>query len=333
MMKINEIWKELESDSSVDHGLLLRRYSKEIILDVYVAIHVPQKSLCVAFSFLNSTEIKFDAYNNLSEIQIEVIPDRHNQEKKYLIIKLLKNHHRDIFAVLCEDLLASSVNFKEEEKLVKSVLNRFEKWKSLFDRMVSQGLTPEEQRGLYGELLLLKKLLMHNFDKVKTLDSWVGPSGEIRDFQYLDWAVEVKTSSGNNHQKVQISSERQLDIRHLKTLFLYHISLEKSNEGGETLISIIESISKILRDNYLALNKFFAKLYEYGCFEIHYENYLKTGYHIRKDNFYLVDENFPRIEESDLRIGVGDVNYSIILSHCSGFVQDEESVFNKIFIQ
>lgn len=333
MMRINEIWHELESDSSVDQGLLLRRYSKDTILDVYVALHLPLKSLSVAFSFFNSTEIKFDGFNNLSEIQIDVIPDRHNQEKKYLIIKLLKNYHRDIFAVLCEDLLTSIMNISDEKKLVKSVLNRLEKWKSLFDKIGSQGLTLEEQRGLYGELHLLKKLLSRNFDKAKTLDGWVGPSGEIRDFQHEDWAVEVKTSSGNNHQKVQISSERQLDIRHLKTLFLYHVSLEKSNKGGESLISIIESIFGILNDNFLALNKFRAKLYEYGCFEIHYEIYLKTGYFIRKDNFYLVDENFPRIEESDLRIGVGDVNYSIILSQCSGFVQDEETVLNKIFIQ
>jgi hypothetical protein len=105
---------------------------------------------------------------------VEIIPDDQNPERNYLIFKLLNTEHRDIFSVLCEDLILSVAPLKSEEKILKELINRFEKWKSLFDKVSSHGLSPEEQRGLFGELFLLKKLLIHLTKKALFLSSWVG---------------------------------------------------------------------------------------------------------------------------------------------------------------
>ncbi|MBU3662042.1 MAG: PD-(D/E)XK motif protein, partial [Bacteroidetes bacterium] len=233
-------------------------------------------------------------------------------------------------SILCEDLILSVGNITDELKLVKQLLNRFEKWKSLFNKMGSDGLTPEEQRGLYGELTFLRKFLNHNNDFLKVLNTWVGTSNEIRDFQLNDWALEVKTTIGNNHQKIKVSSERQLDISHLGFLYLYHLSLEKAQESGESLLQIVFSIRQMLKIDFISLNKFNAKLFEAGFFEHHIELYKNTGYHLRNENFYLVNGNFPRIQENDLREGVGDVKYSIIVSNCQEFIQSEIQVLEKI---
>ena len=78
------------------------------------------------------------------------------------------------------------------------------------------------------------------------------------------------------------------------------------------------------------MNKFNAKLFEAGFFEHHFELYKNIGYHLRHDSFYLVNGNFPRIQENDLREGVGDVKYSIIVSNCQEFIQAEIQVLDKI---
>ena len=162
------------------------------------------------------------------------------------------------------------------------------------------------------------------------VSTWTGTEKQIRDFQSGSWAVEVKTTHGNNHQKVHISSERQLDTTNLETMFLYHISLEKQQNSGETLNDIVDSVTDILRAETIALNKFKSKIYEVGYFDLQRNLYENIGYHIRQDEFYKVEKDFPRIEENDLRIGVGDVKYSIILSQCATFSISESEVFDTL---
>lgn len=329
-MKINQIWDELANDPSFVKGLLLRRYSGSVLPDVFVAIHQPEKQLCIASSISKSIDINISQFDNLQEIQIELIPDPNKQEKRILIFKLTNNQHKDIFSVLCEDLITNIATETNERQLVKTLLNRFEKWKLLFTKIISEGLLPEEQRGLFGELYFLRKFLQINNNYQFVLNTWIGTAGEVRDFQMNNWAVEVKTTHGNNHQKIQISSERQLDITHLDRLFLYHLSLEKVQESGETLNQIIASINTILEVDIIALNRFKSKLYEVGYFEQHFALYDSVGYFIRQDTFYIVENEFPRIQENEIRSGVGDVKYSIILSQCEAFKQTEQSVFETM---
>jgi len=330
MTKINQIWEELENDKSFSHGLLLRRYSGAVLPDVYVAMQHPEKLLCICVSISDSIEINISAFSNLQEIQVDLFPSPTQTRKNSLVFKLLNFQHKDIFTVLCEDLITSIAKETNERKLVKEILNRFEKWKSLFNKIGLQGLTPEEQRGLFGELYFLRKYLLFNRNFLDVVNTWIGTERQVRDFQSGTWALEVKTTHGNNHQKVHISSERQLDITNLNDLFLYHLSLEQMQNSGETLNDIVDSIIAILQNDTLALNKYKAKIYEVGYFDLQRNLYETVGYHIRQDVFYKVEHDFPRIQESEIRVGVGDVKYSIILSQCTTFIIDENEVFDIV---
>jgi len=330
MTKINQIWEELENDKSFSHGLLLRRYSGAVLPDVYVAMQHPEKLLCICVSISDTIEINISAFSNLQEIQVDFFPSPTQTRKNSLVSKLLNFQHKDIFTVLCEDLITSIAKETNERKLVKEILNRFEKWKSLFNKIGLQGLTPEEQRGLFGELYFLRKYLLFNSNFLEVVNTWIGTERQVRDFQSGTWALEVKTTHGNNHQKVHISSERQLDITNLNDLFLYHLSLEQMQNSGETLNDIVDSIIAILQNDTLALNKYKAKIYEVGYFDLQRNLYETVGYHIRQDVFYKVEHDFPRIQESEIRIGVGDVKYSIILSQCTTFIIDENEVLGIV---
>ena len=286
--------------------------------------------MCVYVAISKTTEVNISNFSNLQEIQVDLFASPNESDKNILIFKLLNFEHKDIFAVLCEDLIASIADETNEKKIIREVLNRFEKWKSLFNKIGLQGLKPEEQRGLFGELYFLRKFLQTNSDFLSVVSTWIGTEKKIRDFQNGSWAVEVKTTHGNNHQKVHISSERQLDTTNLETLFLYHISLEQQQNSGETLNDIVDSVTDILRTETIALNKFKSKIYEVGYFDLQRNLYENIGYHIRQDEFYKVEKDFPRIEENDLRIGVGDVKYSIILSQCAPFSISESEVFDIV---
>lgn len=328
MTKINQIWDELANDKSVAKGLLLRRYSGAVLPDVYVAIQHPEKLFCICISISDSIEVSISSFSNLQEIQVDLYPSPTQTGKNALVFKLLNFQHKDIFIVLCDDLIASVSTETNEKKLVKEILNRFEKWKSLFNKIGLQGLTPEEQRGLFGELYFLRKYFQVNYNFLDVINTWLGTEKQVRDFQSGTWAVEVKTTHGNNHQKVHISSERQLDTTNLDDLFLYHISLEQMQNSGETLNDIVDSLYAILETDAIALNKLKSKIYEAGYFELQRSLYDGKGYFIRQNVFYKVENDFPRIQENEIRVGVGDVKYSIILSQCLSFVHDETDVFN-----
>ena len=158
----------------------------------------------------------------------------------------------------------------------------------------------------------------------------MGPENAIRDFQLSDWALEVKTTHGNNHQKVQVSSERQLDTANLKSLILFHISLEAQQQNGEKLNNIVDEIIVLLNRDIASQIKFRSKLLQAGYFNRHRQLYEYTGYQIRQENYYLVNNEFPRIEENDIRSGVGDVKYSIIISEYTNYIITESSVFETI---
>mgnify|MGYP003489315598 CR=1 FL=1 len=330
MTKINQIWDELANDKSFAKGLLIRRYSGAVLPDVYVAMQHPEKLLCICISISDTIEVNISSFSNLQEIEVDLYPSPTQTGNNALIFKLLNFQHKDIFTVLCEDLITSLSAETNEKKLVKEILNRFEKWKSLFSKIGVQGLTPEEQRGLFGELYFLRKYLQGNSNFLEVVNTWIGTERDVRDFQSGNWAVEVKTTHGNNHQKVHISSERQLDTTNLANLFLYHISLEQMQNSGESLNDIVDSVLECLQSDALALNKFKSKIYEVGYFDMQRSLYESIGYFIRQNTFYKVENDFPRIQESEIRVGIGDVKYSIILSQCTNFIVDEEIILETI---
>ncbi|MBK9391245.1 MAG: PD-(D/E)XK motif protein [Bacteroidetes bacterium] len=100
--------------------------------------------------------------------------------------------------------------------------------------------------------------------------------------------------------------------------------------SGETLNQIVDSICENLEADFSSFNQFKSKLIQAGFFDHHRDIYEDTGYFIREDDYYRVRNNFPRIEESDIRNGVGDVKYSIIVSQCNEYQISEEEVFNNL---
>jgi hypothetical protein len=322
-----EIWANIEQSNET--GLLKRLYTNDSELYIYAVFQNPERHCGIALSFDKSIRIDVSPFSNLRDLQVVLTHDNSFINNNLLVIKLLHYQSRDVFAVVCENMIQSVLLPRSEKYVVRTIINQLEKWQALFEKLKGEGLMLPEQHGLYGELHFLQKIIARQ-DAVAALNSWVGTDMEVRDFQYNDWAVEVKTTAGNNHQKVKVSSERQLDETLLKNLFLFHLSVEAAKKNGESLNEKVNSIRETLRDNVSVLNVFNNKLLDVGYFEKHTHLYEETCYQIRNESYYKIDGKFPRIKENEIRDGVGDVKYSIILAMCDEYLVSENHIFNTV---
>lgn len=103
-------------------------------------------------------------------------------------------------------------------------------------------------------------------------------------------------------------------------------------KNGESLNSKVNIIRTALHDNVYALKMFNNKLISAGYFDRHAYLYEEKCYMTRTENYYRIDGAFPRIKETEIRSGVGDVKYSIILSQCNEYLIAESTVFNTITV-
>lgn len=324
--RIRELWKNLLSQRSASEGLILRRCPTTVAPNIYAAVTSPESFKCLAVSIPDNIEIDVSDFTNLQDIAVELSGAGPNRGENLLVLKLLDSRLSDIFAVLCDDLIATVAEVHDDSLLARVLLTRFENWKTLFDKARSTGLSPEEQRGLFGELYFVRKAISSVVEARSILESWLGPSGGVWDFQTGPTALEVKTTIASGHKHIRISNERRLDRTNLEKLYLYVLSLDRIDSAGETLNALVDEIDRMM--DFGESNRFKSKLYEYGYFDHHRDLYDLIGYVVCGETFYEVRDDFPRIEESDLKLGVGDVKYSIALAGCEQYSVPDKTVLD-----
>jgi hypothetical protein len=227
-------------------------------------------------------------------------------------LRLVDPAAREVFVPLAEDITSAAADAATHGGAVDAWIARLMRWQRLLDRMPVEGLGAEAQRGLYAELWTLREVVMPAVGALAAVEGWTGPEPALHDFQLPGAAVEVKSTSGAQHQVLQISSERQLDETGADALYLVHLSLDVRQGGGETLPEAVETLRDIARGG-SAEGPLEDRLREAAYLEVHAGRYT-TGYTLRGANAYRIEQGFPRITERDLPAGVGDVRYSVAVT-------------------
>ena len=326
--KLIDIWGKLSKTDSP--GLVKSLYSPDFSQYIYCTRLNPEGYFGIAISYRDTIKINIKSLSKLRDVQIYITKDSSYDGNNILVLQLSNSKVVEIFSTLCENLIQSIANLTDSDKAIHTIVNHLEKWKTLFSNLNSEGLSIPEQQGLYGEIYFLKKLLNYHNDNSEILNIWVGVDSELRDFQSGECAVEVKTTSSSNHQRLTINSERQLDDSLLKDLFLYHLSVETSAENGETLNQIVDSVRQYLESDFITLNLFNAKLMTVGYFDEQRDLYNNRSYKLRRENCYRIFGSFPRIKETELMSGVGDVQYTIITDMCAEYLIPEKVIFKTL---
>lgn len=332
-MKYNEletIWADMETRAKAagaGDGLLRQRVPGERSSDFFLGVGLPGKERFFYFTVLPENLPSQKDFPETRGFKAERVQFP-GAAQPCILLRLLDGMFRDIFSSLVTDLILHMDAAHNPTEQVKVFLNRLRKWQYFMKGYQEEGFSPEDQRGLYGELHFLDSILIPRHGTA-IVQAWTGPDSAHQDFQFNQCAVEVKTCIQKQPQVITIASEKELDEASYKALFLYHLSLDQNQTSGETLNEKVVRICRQLGDDPAAKALFVDKLRLYGYLEPQASLYDNTFYSVRSSSLYDVHGEFPRILSSDLRNGVGQIKYGISIDVCSEYEIDEAGFHEK----
>jgi hypothetical protein len=279
--------------------------------------------------FLLELDSNIDIHQNYLKrfigVEVQIIPSPNN--KKELVIILLVEELTDIFIVFIEDIINSLLDINDSENALIIISKRINYWKKLFGKFSTNLLTPQKQRGLFGELYFLNKLLIEKNNK-QVINAWKAPNGTNQDFYINAKTIEVKTTISNS-QTIKISNEYQLDISGLDKLFIAFYKLYEFPEGI-TLLSLINDIRMLLNSEIDLLNIFNVKLINLGVLPELEDEYNEIGYSVRGEKYYDVTSEFPKITALMVNESISKISYGIDLGYCLNFETTFTEILNEI---
>lgn len=331
-MKIEDVWNLLEQDGNdVSSGYLTRRILPSVNYDVYLAIEKPSNTWLLMLRVSSSFLDRKAAYPTSSSFTVNRIAlPQDGDEYGTLQLVLTNARYKDIFTTLVQDIVDYLASVTDGRAAISAFITRLKRWQTFLEKHNPEGLSEIAQQGLYGELWFLRQVVLPHLGMSNGLRNWTGPKATQQDFQFSRCAVEVKTTSAKQHQKLAIASERQLDDTGAGTIVLLHLSLDVRQGQGETLPEIVANVRSLVAGDAIARDELENLLFEIGYLDIHTNRYENIGYTIREHNYFRVGEDFPKIIESDLRNGVGDVRYTISVAECKRFSMPELEVIALI---
>ncbi len=260
-------------------------------------------------------------------VEIQILPV--NKAKKELAIILLENELSDIFILFIEDIINSLTSVINEEDAILVISEKIGYWKKLFSKFTGGLLTPQQQRGLFGELYFLRLLLENQNNREKTIRGWQAPTGSNQDFYYNGIAIEVKTSKSNN-PSIKISNELQLDTTGLINLYLAFYKLNEYPGNQNSLSGLLTVIRNLLSKDYELLSEFNEKLESLGIDSETEAEYDNISYSIRDEKYYKVVSGFPLITKATIDKSIFNVSYEINPIGCFDYEYNINSIISEI---
>lgn len=323
-MNLAPLWKELEADWRSISGYCSRRLPDRAPCPVYVGVEKPSNSRSLLVVGPVVPGFRLPESRGLAVRTIE--PTIGSPGSVTLAVVLRDATFSEVFDSIVEDITERLTHCHSEEAAMETVVSRVRLWQLFLEKQGEPGLGRDGQLGLYGELWFLRHVLLSALRPATAVRAWTGPTGTNQDFQLGVIAFEIKATAAKQHQRLAIASERQLDSTGLDSLVLVHLSFDVRQGAGETLPSAIADLIKRLRADSTALADLSDRLLAAGYSHELAESYGGVGYTEREHHFMLVSGDFPRITESDLRRGIGDVRYSISVAECLHHVIPEGAV-------
>lgn len=325
---IESIWKTIEEKvkqgSYVDKRVY-QRLDLERETGIRLGVIAPGdiRELLIQLTPIDKTDFTPPKWVGMRfEIIMLDVPDKGT---RHIRLYLNKPEHRNVFTMVCANIVDTLLEVLKPEHRTVQLLACLEKWTHFFRKHGIEGLSKEAQRGLFGEISWLQKLLTAGMDECKVIESWHGCKRGYHDFEFGGRIVEVKTTISKEPCRVRINNERQLDDRGFDELFLYVLTLHPSLSGGQRLPDLINAIRSSLISNIAAKELFEQLLQDAGYLDVH-EVLYDDGYIVKIEEVFQVREGFPRI--IDLPSGTGDISYSLTISACSSFLVDLDDAIN-----
>lgn len=234
-----------------------------------------------------------------------------------LYIRLKDSAQLELFETLCRDVLAAGELAETEAEALERAIGRTFQWHYLLRGGTLDVLSEEAQKGLVGEIEVLK-LLFATVGAKSALTAWTGPSGAPKDFELKADCIEVKARRGASQPFVKITNEHQLADVPNRRLWLAILAVDKVQQPhGRTLTEFVSEITDLLeRTEPSAIMDWDLHLADVGFDSLH--DYAAWRWIVSAPEFHEVSEDFPRIA-TPVPLGVSSVSHALALSACTPF--------------
>ena len=291
---------------AINHLDTYQRVNSTHLLDLYVGNDDTARWTLLLIS-------EYPPMKVASSRMILVKSGRRSDKKWSLSFSLVDDSYRDMFVLFCEDIIASSACISNKEKATRFVGKRYKEWREMLANAHDSLLSPEEIKGLLGEMYFLKVFLCTRYGAKEAALSWTGPKHLPQDYIIDDTWYEVKTVS-SSRAEVTISSIEQLDC--VKPGELVVIRADKTsvtNTDAVNLNTLYRELLAMLSDDD-AREQFSTMLLHYGYYprpEYEEEEYT---FEIKATTRYAVSTDFPCIRRTNLPESITEAKYSLSLA-------------------
>ena len=319
-MTIEQLWQEMEAEGGTNVAWLTRFARPQTGHPLLVALEQTTRARALLVPVSRAAlppRREWPECRGLELISVGLGSQPH------LGVRLRDAACADVFTALAEDVAPRVAAASGAKQAAAELLGRLRRWQQ-FLTAARDILSVEAQRGLWGELHVLRSHLLPALGAAATVVGWKASAAAHQDFQFSGGAVEVKTTAAKQPQSVRITSERQLDDTGVGALFLHVVVVDErevpAGDGapGQSLPTLIADIRTELSAD-PALTAFNDRLLDRGWLGAHASRYEGRRWTVRSERTYQVLHGFPRLAEVDLPAGVGDVNYAVSLAACEPF--------------
>lgn len=310
-------WKDLETPKAAD-AINAKRIDADIPWGFFWARDIHNKCLLVLQHSADSTPR--GRLPKLKGIEVAIV-DYNKDNDRMLVLKLLDTAHRDIFHRLCRDIVEGSKHAESEIEAVAIALARTWRWHHLLRGGRDGRLSPEQQKGLIGELLVLERHLLPVLPVIDAVTAWVGPTGAPKDFEVGRVCIEAKARRGAATPFIAISSEFQLDDEGIDELFLHVVELDRSPsemKEGYSVSDVARRVRSQIANSDDSAAGAFDNLLSATGFKWE-DDYSDFNWIEGKRHLYHVNNEFPRITALSVVPGISTVRYSLSLVACEPF--------------
>ena len=242
--------------------------------------------------------------------------DISNEKKNYVDITLINPDKTSIlynrFNTFCSTVVGKKI-FESKSNYV-SAKETLQELREFIKSSQESLLSSEEIKGLIGELLVLKRIVLKNPD---AFESWHGPDAMRHDFRKNNISIEVKSSSLKDSKKCKINGHDQLEKPDDTELYFVYNRLEQDDKG-HSIPSLVKQIEELGISRIDLEKKLNDAGFDFDKSRKYEENTRK--YRLIDEFFYIVNDHFPKLTSASFPNGnlpdkVTDIVYQINLDN------------------
>jgi hypothetical protein len=329
--KICSIYEDLSDAKGLAGQRVRRRIDYDGAIPVYAGVMFPDNHLLLEVGPVSKAIVPGGVEGIDVKgvgINLQVAPE--SADKLSLILELQQHASSDVFVTFvckaCEEL----ENINNESQSVRATIALIKRWRDFFSG-VSGILSENAQTGLYGELFLMKKLSESDLPIRTLVRCWTGSSRTNQDYEFGEYALEIKASSAIDTSRIKVTNTRQLDNTGLKALYLVRISFDVRQGSARTLPDLVHELRNLIAHRAPDMTLTFEeKLLRSDYRDEQSSKYALRAYSLREILFYKVVDGFPRLVEQNMPRGVLQASYTISVEKCDDFLTDSFSVCEEL---